>query len=519
MYNRAKADHAVQFIQNLKHTKGRWAGVSFDLLPWQDKIISEVFGTVKKDGYRQYKTAYIEIPKKNGKSELAAAVALYLLAGDGEPGAEVYGCASDRQQASIVFDVAVQMVEQSPALKKRIKPVLSQKRLVYMPTNSFYQVLSSEVYSKHGLNVHGVVFDEIHAQPNRGLWDVMTKGSGDARTQPLYFVITTAGDDPDRTSIGWEVHKKAVDILAGTREDKTFYPVIYGVDEADDWEDEKNWKKANPSLGHTIILENVRSFYADAKENPADEKSFRQLRLNQWVKFKTTKWVPLSKWIACNFSIWQPDDLKGRECYGGLDLSKKLDITAFVLLFPPIEADPLWRVLWNFWIPEDSMKERVKRDRVPYDRWVREGWIKTTPGNVIDYAFIEADIVKQRDKYKIKEIGFDPWDAMQTSLKLNDAGLTMAEIRQGFKSMSPAMKELEKLIEGRQIDHGGNPVANWMFGNMDVKQDENDNVRPIKGKKTERIDGIVALINALARAVLYINKPPVYEKRGMRSLL
>lgn len=519
MFDKAKADRAVTFIQNLKHTKGSWAGVNFDLLPWQETIIRDVFGTVKPDGYRQYNTAYVEVAKKNGKSELAAAVGLDLTCADGEYGAEVYGCAGDRQQASIVFDVAVDMVDLCPALKKRIKLVLSQKRLVYLPTNSFYQVLSAEAFTKHGFNVHGVIFDELHAQPNRALYDVMTKGSGDARTQPLYFIITTAGDDPDRKTIGWEIHKKAQDILNGTRHDPTFYPVIYGVGEEEDWEDEENWKKANPSLGHIITMEKIRSFYSDAKENQADEKSFRQLRLNQWVKFKTTKWVSLTKWIACTTELWGPEDVRGRKCFGGLDLSSKLDITAHCDLFPPTADDPKWRALWQFWIPEESMKERVKRDKVSYDRWVREGYIRTTPGNVIDYAFIEADIIKQRDLYDIQEIGFDPWNALQTSLRLTDAGLTMAEVRQGFKSMSPAMKELEKLIEGKELDHGGNPVARWMFGNLEVKQDENENVRPVKGKKTERIDGIVALINALARAILReAPKKSVYETRGISSI-
>jgi DNA-binding GntR family transcriptional regulator len=232
-FDQDKAERTVKFISLLNHTKGVWYGQPFELLPWQDKIIRDVFGTVKEDGYRQYNTAYVEVPKKNGKSELAAAVALYLTCGDGEWGAEVYGCAADRQQASIVFDVAVDMVEQSPALKKRIKPVLSRKRLVYMPTGSFYQVLSSEAYTKHGFNVHGVVFDELHAQPNRQLYDVMTKGSGDARIQPLFFLITTAGTD--RNSICFEVHQKAEDILRGKRMDPTFYPVIYGIEEGEDW--------------------------------------------------------------------------------------------------------------------------------------------------------------------------------------------------------------------------------------------------------------------------------------------
>ena len=259
MFDKAKADHAVNFINCLKHTKGRWRGVPFELLPWQDEIIRTLYGTVKENGYRQYNTCYCEIPKKNGKSELAAAIALYMTCGDGEWGAEVYGCASDRQQASIVFDVAVDMVDQCPALKKRIKPVMSVKRLVYKPTNSFYQVLSAEAYTKHGLNVHAVIFDELHAQPNRELFDVMTKGSGDARTQPLFFLITTAGTD--RNSVCFEQHQKALDIIEGRKIDPTFYPVIYGASDEDDWSSEDVWYKANPSLGYTIDIEKVQNAY------------------------------------------------------------------------------------------------------------------------------------------------------------------------------------------------------------------------------------------------------------------
>jgi phage terminase large subunit-like protein len=378
----------VTFINNLKHTKGVWRGVPFDLLPWQDKIVRDIFGTVKEDGYRQYNTAYVEIPKKNGKSELAAAIALYLTCGDGEWGAEVYGCAADRQQASIVFDVAVEMVDQCPALRKRIKPILSQKRLVYMPTASFYQVLSAEAYTKHGLNVHGVIFDELHAQPNRELFDVMTMGSGDARKQPLFFLITTAGTD--RHSICYEVHQKANDILRGKRVDPTFYPAIYGIAEDDDWTDEKVWYKANPSLDHTIEIEKVRAAFQSAKENPAEENLFRQLRLNQWVK-QSIRWMPMHHWDACSFDV-DLEKLKGRECYGGLDLSSSIDITAFVLVFPPIPEDDKYYVLPFFWIPEENMQQRVRRDRVPYDIWAREGHLKTTEGNVIHYGFIEKFI-------------------------------------------------------------------------------------------------------------------------------
>ena len=267
-YDQELADRAVTFIENLPHTKGIWAGKKFELMAWQEQIVRDVFGIVKPNGYRQFTTAYIEIPKKNGKSELAAAVALYLLCADNEQRAEVYGCAADRSQASIVFDVAVDMVEMTPALQRRIKISKSTKRLTYLPTNSFYQVLSAEAFTKHGLNVHGVVFDELHAQPDRRLFDVMTKGSGDARQQPLYFLITTAGNDVN--SICYEQHLKALDLIDKKKKDPTWYPVIYGAPMDADWTDPKVWKKSNPSLGETIKIDKVRDACESAKQNPGE---------------------------------------------------------------------------------------------------------------------------------------------------------------------------------------------------------------------------------------------------------
>ena len=326
-YNQSAADFAVAFIESLCHTKGTWAGKPFELIDWQEQIIRDLFGILKPNGYRQFNTAYIEIPKKQGKSELAAAVALLLTCGDGEERAEVYGCAADRQQASIVFEVAADMVRMCPALNKRVKILASQKRIIYHPTNSFYQVLSAEAYSKHGFNIHGVVFDELHTQPNRKLFDVMTKGSGDARMQPLYFLITTAGTDTN--SICYETHQKAKDILEGRKIDPTFYPVIYGADESDDWTDPRIWKKANPSLDITVGMDKVKAACESAKQNPGEENSFRQLRLNQWVK-QAVRWMPMEKWDQCSFAV-NEEELEGRVCYGGLDLSSTTDITAFVL--------------------------------------------------------------------------------------------------------------------------------------------------------------------------------------------
>lgn len=512
LFNPSLAERAITFINMLKHTKGSWYGKNFDLLPWQSDIISDIFGTVKENGYRQYNTAYIEIPKKQGKSELAAAVALYLLAGDGEWGAEIYGCAADRQQASIVFDVACQMVEQCPALKKRIKPIMSQKRLVYTPLNSFYQVLSAESFTKHGLNVHGVVFDELHAQPNRGLFDVMTHGSGDARKQPLFFLITTAGTD--RNSICWEVHQKAKDILEGRKHDRSFYPVIYGADENDDWSSEAVWYKANPSLGVTVDIDKLYTAYESAKENPAEENLFRQLRLNQWVK-QSVRWMPMDAWDKCDFAV-DPEALNGRECYGGLDLSSSTDITAFVLVFPPKDEDDKYIILPYFWIPEDTIDVRVRRDHVPYDTWLGRGQVIATEGNVIHYGYIEKFIEELGKKYHIKEIAFDRWGAVQMTQNLEGMGFTVVPFGQGFKDMSPPTKELMKLVLEQKIAHGGNVPLRWMMDNVFVRTDPAGNIKMDKEKSTERIDGAVATVMALDRAIRNQGTTDsIYNDRGI----
>ena len=515
-YDEGAADYAVNFIQCLSHTKGTWAGKPFDLIPWQEQIIRDIFGILKPNGYRQFNTAYIEIPKKQGKSELAAAVALLLTCGDGEERAEVYGCAADRQQASIVFEVAADMIRMCPALAKRCKILSATKRIIYIPTNSFYQVLSAEAYSKHGFNIHGVVFDELHTQPNRKLFDVMTKGSGDARMQPLYFLITTAGTDTK--SICYETHQKAKDILAGRKVDPTFYPVIYGADEGDDWTDPDVWRKANPSLGITVGLDKVRAACESARQNPTEENSFRQLRLNQWVK-QAVRWMPMEKWDLCSGDV-KDEDLEGRVCYGGLDLSSTTDITAFVLVFPPEGDDDRYIVRPWFWIPEESLEQRVMRDHVPYDVWERKGFLKTTEGNVVHYGFIESFIEELGEKYNIREIAYDRWGAVQMSQNLEGMGFTVVPFGQGFKDMSPPTKELMKLVLEKRVAHGGHPVLRWMMDNVFVRKDPAGNIKPDKEKSTEKIDGAVAMIMALDRAIRNGNviSESVYDERGILLL-
>ena len=512
-FDERKAQRVVRFIEALRHTKGEFHGQPFHLLPWQEKIIRDVFGTVRDDDptMRQYTTAYIEIPKKNGKSELGAAIALNMLINDDEWKAEVYSCASDRQQAAIVFDVAVDMVRQSPALMKRVKIIPSTRRMIYQPTGSIYQVLSSEVATKHGLNVSACIFDELHTQPTRALYDVMTQGSGDARKQPLWFLLTTAGTD--RNSICWEVHQKALDILEGRKNDPRFYPVLFGLPDEADWTSEENWYRANPSLDHTITIDKVRDAFRKAQETPADENQFRQLRLNQWVK-QSVRWMPMDKWDECG-GVVDPYALEGRACYAGLDLSSTSDLTALVLVFPPTSEDEPYIALPFFWLPEETLSLRVRRDHVPYDQWAKRGFIQTTEGNVVHYGFIERFICELGERYDIREIAHDRWNATMMVQTLEDDGFTMVPFGQGFKDMSPPTKELMRIVLEHKLCHGGHPVLRWNMDNAFVRTDPAGNLKLDKEKSTEKVDGAVALVMALDRAMKNQGGDSVYNHRGL----
>jgi len=512
-FSEQKANRVTGFIECLKHTKGEFHGKPFLLLPWQKQAVSDVFGTVRENDptARQYSSAYIEIPKKNGKSELGAALALNMLVNDDEWKAEVYSCASDRQQAAIVFDVAVDMVKQSAALSRRIKIIPSTRRMVYQPTGSIYQVLSSEVATKHGLNVSACIFDELHTQPTRALYDVMTQGSGDARKQPLWIFLTTAGTD--RNSICWEVHKKAVDILEGRKADPRFYPVVFGLPDDADWQDEKNWYKVNPSLDHTIALDKVKDAFRKALETPADENMFRQLRLNQWVK-QSVRWMPMDRWDECGGVVTE-EEFEGRECYAGLDLSSTTDLTTLVLMFPPLDDEEPFSALPFFWLPEDTIPLRVRRDHVMYDQWEKLGYILTTEGNVVHYGFIEQFVVRLGERFNIREIAYDRWNATMMVQSLEDDGFTMVPFGQGFKDMSPPTKELMRLVLERRLNHGGHPVLRWNMDNAFVRTDPAGNLKIDKEKSTEKVDGAVALVMALDRAMKHQGGGSVYDGRGL----
>ena len=496
-YDKDAADFVVAFIEQLKHTKGEFYKQPFELIDWQEKIIRDIFGTLKSDGYRQFTTAYIEVPKKCGKSELAAAVALYMLCADGEQRAEVYGCAADRDQASLVFDVACDMVRLCPALERRCNIRPSTKSINFEMTNSRYKAVSADVAGKSGINVSALIFDELWVQKDRKFFEMMTVGTSDARKNPLHFIITTAGNDTN--TICYELHQKALDILEGRKRDPTFYPVIYGAALDEDWTDPKVWKKANPSLGITIGIDKVKAACDSAQQNPAEENAFRQLRLNQWVK-QAIRWMPMDKWDACAFPV-DPEALEGRECYGGLDLSSTTDLSAFVLVFPPSEDDDKYIVLPHFWVPEETLDLRVKRDHVPYDLWLKQGLINVTEGNVIHYAYIEKVIEQLGERYNIREIGFDRWGAVQMVQNLEGMGFTVVPFGQGFKDMSPPTKELMKLTLEQRIAHGGHPVLRWNMDNVFIRTDPAGGIKMDKAKSTEKIDGAVAMVMALDRAI------------------
>lgn len=496
LYDKKKAKRAVDFIQALTHTKGKWAGKPFILLEWQKEIVCKIFGTVYKNGKRVIRKAYIEIPKKNGKSELAAAVALFLLVADGEIGAEVYSAAADRTQAAIVFNVAAQMVRNDEYLSSILKIIDSQKRIVYYAKNSFYQVLSSDVASKHGFNISGVIFDELHAQPNRKLWEVLTEGSGDARQQPLIFSITTAGDD--KKSICYEVHEYALKILNGTIEDENFLPVIYALKEEDDWEDEKNWFKANPSLNETIDIEKVRVAYREAKQIPAKQNTFRQLRLNQWTQ-QATRFIDMGMWIKQG-GIVNAENLNGRVCYGGLDLSSVSDFTFLSWLFPGLDDPDLVEILCHAWCPESKIYDKANKYSANYQVWEREGYLTATEGNAVDYRFIMQTILDDTKLFDIRGLNVDALfqgQQMITELQEMIPNIPVTMMQQGFKSFALPMKAFERrLLEGK-IRHGNNPVLNFCADNLTVSKDAAGNLKPDKEKSQEKIDGIVSVVMGL----------------------
>lgn len=530
-FDDAAAQHVIDFFGFLRHSKGEWAGQVVTLEPWQQFILAMTFGwqvyqAEYGEWFRRFRQVYLEVARKNGKSTLAAGVALYLLDADQEPGAEVYCAATKKDQARIAWTEAKRMVQSSAFLRRRIRSV--RDNLHILNTASKLEPLGRDTDSMDGLNVHGGIVDELHAHKNRETWDLLDTATG-SRRQSLLFGITTAG--VDRQSLCWALHQHTEKVVEGTIQDDAFFGLIYTLDqrkedaagnvveEGDDWENEAAWIKANPNLGVSKKLDDLRRKANTAREMPTAQNSFLQRELNTWTQ-ATVRWVNAAAWLACGQAISE-DGLRGRSCYGGLDLSSTSDITAFVLVFPPLTNEDPYQLLCRFWVPEETMKERSKRDRVLYDAWVRQGYIMATPGNVIDYDFILAEIDELAQRYDIREIAFDRWGAAQIQTKIQVMGGEdwLIQFGQGFASMNAPTKELERLIGGGRLAHGGNPVLTWMAGNVVASKDAAGNIKPDKAKSSEKIDGIVALIMALDRATR--EKPDdgsVYDDQDIKVL-
>jgi phage terminase large subunit-like protein len=508
----AGVSKAVRFINNLTHTKGEWAGKTFNLRPWQRGFIDPLFGTMKANGRRRYRTCYVEIPRKNGKSEIAAAIALYMLIGDGEQGAEVYSAAVDREQASLVFGVAAQMVRNDEKLANRLEIIDSRRRIYDPVTNSVYVAIPADAAGRHGYNASAIIYDEIHAAPNRDLYDVLSTSTG-ARAQPLIFSITTAGWD--RNSICWELHQYAEKVRDGIIDDPSFLPVLYSAPLEADWTSPEVWRSVNPALGDFRSLEEFEIAAKRAVDVPGQQNAFRRLYLCQWTE-QASRWLPMDVWDECDHPV---NVAKGDTCYAGLDLANTQDVAALVLWFP--RSDGTADVLPFFWVPEDGIVNRSRSAGVPYDEWSRDGLIFATEGNVIDYDVIR-DFIKHElaSQYRIKEIAYDRWNAHQIVTQLQSDGANMVPIGQGFASMSAPSKEFETLLMARKIRHGGNRVLRWMASNVAIEQDAAGNIKPSKAKSTEKIDGVVASIMALGRAVLAQQRTasvdPSYTADGRR---
>jgi phage terminase large subunit-like protein len=499
------ARHAIEFFGFLRHSKGEWAGQTFALAPWQAFVVGCLFGWQRADGLRRFRTAYCAVPRKNGKSTLSAGIGLYLLVADGEHGAEIYSAATSRDQARIVFDEAKRMVGSSPALKRRVGILINNLHVA--ATASRFMPLSSDSSTMDGLNVHGAIIDELHAHRTRNVVDVLETATG-ARRQPLLFEITTAGYD--RHSICYEHQDYSIKVLEHTVLDDSWFAFIAAADDNDDWTDPQVWRKANPNFGLSVREDDLARKAEKAIALPGAQNAFRRMHLNQWTE-QAERWIDMAAWDASAGSV-DLERLRGRPCFGGLDLSTTTDVTALAWVFPPDHDDDLWRVLSRYFVPEEHLRKRAERDRVPYDLWSRQGYIEATPGNVVDYGAIEQRILADSALFQIREIAYDPWNATHIALRLQDEGAKMIEFRQGFRSMAAPTRELEKLIVSRTLAHGGNPVTRWMASNVAVSQDPAGNLKPAKDKSTERIDGIVALIMAIGRAMVAQQEPqPSYQ--------
>lgn len=509
-FDEEAASRAIAFYRFCPHIKGEWAkdqDTGIELEDWQAFIVGSLFGWKRADGTRRYRTCYVEVARKNGKTTMMAPLGLMLAFFDGEPGAEVYSAATKKDQARIVWEAADAMVKRRPSLRSRVRSY--RTALTAEATASKFEPLASDADTLDGLNVHGAVVDELHAHKTREVVDVLETATS-SRRQPLLCYITTAGFD--RHSVCWSHHDYSVKVLQGVYQGDTWFCYVAGLDEADDWRDPAVWVKANPNLGVSVKLDDLERKAERAKQVPAEQQEFRRKHCNEWTESETA-WLDLAAWDTCAGAV--PDaELVGKPCYGGLDLSSTTDLTSLSLYFPDSGAVLSWS-----WVPEENLRKRAERDRVPYPVWADEGYVIPTEGNVVDYDVVEAKVQEIATRYQLRELAIDRWNSTGTQTRLQAAKIQVVPMGQGFASMTAPTKELEKLVLAGSLKHGANPVLRWAAGNCVVQTDPAGNIKPAKDKSTERIDPLVALIMAVDRATRGGGQgPSVYETRGIRRL-
>lgn len=515
-FDRKAAYNVCAFLENeIIHLKGPQAGEKLKLERWQRRFIRRAYGWKRRDdNTRRYRTVFLFVPRKNGKSLLGAGLALYGLFADNEMGAEVVSAAVDRDQARIIFDVAAEIVRRNPRLSRLCK--VYSRTIVVHHTASKYSVLSADVENKHGQNPSTVIFDELHTQPDGKLVEVLKTGM-QARSQPLQIYFTTAGHDVN--SICYEYYDRAKRIMSreDSEFDPTFLPVIYEATKDDDWKDPKTWAKANPNFGVSVIPNNYRIAFQEALANRREENSFKRLYLNIWTETEEL-WLDMDQWDDCAKPTFDPLKYKGETFVAGLDLSSKIDVTAFVLMHLNAEKELI--TIPYFWLPEADIRKREEKDGVPYRQWADDGHLILTPGQVVDYDRIRAKINEIGDIFNIKEIGFDPWNAIDLATKLERDGFQTVEIRQGYPRLSEPSKELEAFLAERMIRHNGNPILRWMASNAACEEDAQGNIKPSKAKsRKRRNDGIQAMVTGLSRLiVLKHRRRSRYEDEGLDSV-
>ena len=513
IFDEKKATRAVAFIETfLTHTKGEKGGQKFILEPWQkDQIIKPLFGWVDKNGLRKYRTCYIEIPRKNGKSNLSACIALYMLFADGEIGAEVISAAADRNQANIVFSIAKQMVLNSKELSKRSK--VFRNSITLEDKGSYYKSISSESNTAHGMNISCCIFDELHAQGrNRDLWDVCTTSVG-SRKSPLIVAITTAGFD--RESICYEVSQYATKVRDGIIDDPTFLPVLYRCEDVEDWKSEEVWKKCNAGYGTIIKKEYFKQQFNKAMNTPSFQNTFKRLHLNVWGTGTETAFITDEEWMSCNISEIDLKKLEGKDCFMGLDLASTRDISALVAIFP--DEDGNCDIVPYLFVPSAKVEQRKGGDGVDYQTWCDQGHLIVTEGNVQDYNFIQAKYLELAEKFNIISCAFDRWNSSQLIINLMQENLKFSPIGMGYISQSTPTKYFESLVLDKKINHGGHPVLRWMMSNVSIEEDSAGNIKLSKKKARDKIDGIAGLIMAIAEYMntLGEDNDSIYSDRGL----